>query len=749
MLLIRNKEDRGTLGQGLYGPAAGRASDGLKRHYFKKQMSHLDDGLNPRKKRTYFFFLIVPNLILCLAAVDAQQNQAQRVLRHDAAAVVKLVPVRVLDAEGRPVQGLRKGDFVLYDNKEIKTITEFEVHQSGETRIAAEAEAVAEIHIQPEANRKYFFVLDMQGSDVFGNSYAKKAVLEFVENRLKPGDEASVMTFGALTGLVLKQYLTSDLDKIKKAIRRSIEMGGGGGSGEGMTLVSGNVSGGEVDAEQERVIAEKLAAAAQAAAGGGEEEQAGVGKPVVFKVREVDDSPFSGGTGIQLDTAAGGWYARAARTKADFDTSMAELAKAMRYVSGSKSVVYFSMRTPGKDAGRLFAEANTTIYAINTNSIPEKGGGPGASLRREMKKRQGEALADFAEASGGHYFADVKEAKAIAKDVEALSGNYYVLGYYINPAWDGRLHQIKVEVKQAGLRVLVQKEYNDPRPFAQLSDLEKKLQLFDLALSDKPAAEEALDLPLRVLVGSMIKEANSAVLLKLTVDERTGVPPGKTEIFTFIFDRDHKIVLAERGEMNTIPHSQKTLFPYLLTKLQPGEYECRVVARDMETGQSAASRLPFTVPVQAAAPRMSLASPLILVPGKKAEFVRMARPKKEAKETASIINFYPFLPKNCAPVLDDLPPDVNKIWALLPVNRGAGQPFDADLEVKLVSADRGEEIPVTWRVIDSRKAEPATDFLLIEISVPGLKAGSLRLEFSVTDAKSGTTTSVNASFVQK
>jgi len=514
-----------------------------------------------------------------------------------------------------------------------------------------------------------------------------------------------------------------------------------------MNLAPGNVSGGEVDAEQ--VIAERRATIARVMAGGGEEEQVGGGRTVVIMGRGTDDSPFGSKTGIQLDVAGGGWYARAARTKADFDMSMSELAKATKYISGSKSVVYFSMRTPGKDVGRLFAEANTTIYTVNTNSVPEKGGGPGASIRREMKKRQGEALKDFAEASGGHYFADVKEAKTIAQDVEGLSGNYYVLGYYINPAWDGRLHRIKVEVKQPGVQVLVQEGYNDPKPFAQLSDLEKKLQLFDLALSDKPAATEALDLPVKVLFGSTMKEANSAVLLKLIVDERTGVPPGKTEIFTFIFDRDHKIVLGERGEMNTAPHAQKTLFPYLLTKIQPGEYECRVVARDMDTGQAAASRLSFTVPAPAAISRASLSSPLILVPGKKAEFVKMARTKKEEKETASIIRFYPFLPKNCAPLLDDLPPDVDKVWVLLPVNYGAGQPSEADLDVKLVRADDGEEIPVTWSVLDSRKAEPATVFLFIEIAVPGLKPGAHRLEFSVTDAKFGTKTSVNASLVKK
>jgi len=696
-----------------------------------------------RSKAQFVLFLAVSTLILSPAASDAPQNQAQQALRHDAAAVVKLVPVRVLDAEGRPVRGLRKEDFVLYDNDELKTITEFEVHESGETRIAAEAAAAAETQALPEAKRKYFFVLDMQGSGMFGNRDSKNAVLEFVENQLKSRDEASVLTFGALTGLVLRQYLTSDLDKIKKAIRRSIEMGGGGGGGVSMA------SGGGVDAGQEDDVVEERGGAGQEVAGGGLEGQAGGGKTVAIKGRLADDSPFGSRTGIQLDTAGGGAYARAARTKADFDMSMMELAKAMKYISGTKNVVYFSMRTPGKDVSRLFAEANTTIYTVNTNSVPAKGGGAGASRMREMKTRQGEALKDFAEASGGHYFADVKEAKTIAREVEVLSGNYYVLGYYIRPSWDGRLHQIKVNVKQPGLRVLAQVGYNDPKPFAALSDLEKKLQLFDLALSDKPVTTEALDLPVEVLFGSTMKEANTAVLLKLAVDEKTGVPPGKTELFAFIFDKDHKIVLGERGEMDSTPHAQKTLFPYLLTSLQPGEYEVRVLARDMGTGQSAASRLSFTVPAPAATSRMSLFSPLLMVPGKKAEFVRMSRQTKKEKEPMSIIRFYPFLPTNSTPLVGDLPPDADKVWVLLPLDYGTGEPVETNLDVKVVRAEGGEEITVDWGLIDMKEAEPGKDFLLIGIGLPGLKPGAYRLEFSLTEIKSGAKASATASFGKK
>lgn len=62
----------------------------------------------------------------------AAQAAAQRVPRQDAAAIIKLVAVRVLDAAGRPVTGLRKEDFLLTDNGARKVITEFESYVLGE-----------------------------------------------------------------------------------------------------------------------------------------------------------------------------------------------------------------------------------------------------------------------------------------------------------------------------------------------------------------------------------------------------------------------------------------------------------------------------------------------------------------------------------------------------------------------------------------------------------------------------------------
>jgi hypothetical protein len=72
--------------------------------------------------------------------------------------------------------------------------------------------------------------------------------------------------------------------------------------------------------------------------------------------------------------------------------------------------------------------------------------------------------------------------------------------------------------------------------------------------------------------------------------------PGKAEFYTFIFDKDHKTVQSPQSEIELAPHAQKTIYPYLTAALEPGEYECRFVARDTATGRAVIGRTFFKIP---------------------------------------------------------------------------------------------------------------------------------------------------------
>jgi hypothetical protein len=173
--------------------------------------------------------------------------------------------------------------------------------------------------------------------------------------------------------------------------------------------------------------------------------------------------------------------------KTDFEPRMFDLAETLKYVPGNKSLVLFSSRDLGaaaKSLGQSFAASGTPIYAVNTKNWIMMGW---LSPVKEKHLYLEHSLKDLALASGGEYFADIEAVSAIAGEVQALSANFYVLGYYIKENWDGKFHKVGVELEKPGYRVLAQAGYFSPKPFAEMSGFEKELHLFDLLYADRPA----------------------------------------------------------------------------------------------------------------------------------------------------------------------------------------------------------------------------------------------------------------------
>ncbi|UCE42259.1 MAG: hypothetical protein JSV17_04620 [Candidatus Aminicenantes bacterium] len=150
-------------------------------------------------------------------------SQSQRLPQHDAAAIIKLVTVRILDQKGQPVTDLKKEDFVLYDNGIKQDITEFEIHTlslegmkvrpSGETNDLVESKR--------GMNRRLLIFLDILGSDINGMDNAKEAALHFVDTKLRPGDEVGILGFSPTRGFLLQEYLTTDHERIRSVIKKT------------------------------------------------------------------------------------------------------------------------------------------------------------------------------------------------------------------------------------------------------------------------------------------------------------------------------------------------------------------------------------------------------------------------------------------------------------------------------------------------------------------------------------------------
>lgn len=146
------------------------------------------------------------------------QNQAPSQLKVASNLVVVRVVVR--DAHGKPVAGLQKEDFKLFDRGKKQTITQFEVAtsapQSGNL-LSAGATAQSAVVVPPSAMPQRFLALyvdDLNTSDA-DMIQARDAADHYLVGNLKPQDRVAIFT----SGKILSDF-TADLKQIHEALSK-------------------------------------------------------------------------------------------------------------------------------------------------------------------------------------------------------------------------------------------------------------------------------------------------------------------------------------------------------------------------------------------------------------------------------------------------------------------------------------------------------------------------------------------------
>ena len=649
------------------------------------------------------FALIAP------AGPSGQEQKQDRPLRHDASAIVKLITVRVLGPDGRPLAGLRKEDFRLYEDGQPRTITEFEVHsitQAGMTMTPAlppSGEAAG--RARGVTNRKLFFFLDQQASDRAGKDKAKSAALRFLETQVRPGDEVAVLGWYAMSGFYIREYLTSDEDRIRKAINGVTEAPPSPGQPVG-SLPD------DVDEGIPGSLAAQNAAATVAAKGNA---------PTRVEV---------GGGEIAPGTAA--------FQRGDFVLRLAEIAEIFKTIPGHKSLILFTARDFGPEAerlGRLFGAAGTAVYSVNTQDWKM-----GPLLTKVKYIWTNHSLKDLSAASGGKYFADINDAAGIARDVQDLTGNYYVLGYYIKDSWEGKYHKIKIEVAQPEARVLVQDGFSDSKPYDRMSNFEKDIHLLDLLWSDRPSSSFlplAID-PLVVIADGKIE---GCFLTRWEAGTKTGPPEAPVEVFALLRDGKGEILISSKWNVDLTSYKGRTVCAYLTNSLRTGSHEFRLVVRNRLTGDSRVGRCLFDV-ASPPAEGILLSSPLLFETGPAVSFLslptgpRKASKGKPATAGPSLMNLYHLIPKEGSPVVGELSPGTRRLIAVLPFEIKpllAGDTPILSVEAKLISLLNGSETPLEVEIRDHVTYKESPDILAVDLVLGDVAPGRYDLEITVED----------------
>lgn len=644
------------------------------------------------------------------AGPSGQETRQDRPLRHDAAAVVKLIAVRVLGPEGRPVAGLSKGDFRLFEDGQPKTITEFEVHAITPAGMTLEPPAPpsgqAAAWAAGAMNRKLFFFFDQQASDRAGKDKALAAALRFLDAEIRPGDEVAILGWYAMSGFFIREYLTTDMDRVRIALKGTIEAA----PSPSEPVVQPPDS---VDEGAEGIVARNVAELM------GTKSQTGVASPV------------PGGSGIVAPGTA-------AFQRGDFVPRLAGIAEIFKVIPGQKSLILFTARNMGPDAdrlGRIFGAVGTAVYAVNTQDW--KTGPLGTKFKYIWKDH---SLQDIAAASGGRYFADINDPAAIARDLQDLTGNYYVLGYYVQDSWEGKYHKIRIEVDKPGARVLVQDGFADSKPFDRMTDFEKDVQLLDLLWSESPPAGLP-SLPIDPLIVRAGETAQACLLSEWEAGAGSGPSAAPVDVIALVRDGNGDILLSRKWEVDLTPYRGQAIWAYLTVPLPAGPKELRMVIRDRANGDSCVARSRFDV----AAPSAESIRPgslLLFEPGPAASYLRLptgpskARKGKPAPPGPSLQGLYRLIPKKGSPVVGELPAGTPRVTAVLPLEirpLGTDDTPVLSVEAKLVSLTDGGERPLDVEIRDHLSSEGLPDILAVDVLFGDIPAGRYDLVLAVED----------------
>ncbi len=630
-------------------------------------------------------------------------------VRRQAGVTLKLLEVYVTDDKGAPVLDLQASDFRVFDEGRPQTISAFERHLRGPAvAVSGAAAAPAGRDVRALLDRKLVFFFDLNSNSFEGMRAARNAALSFLETQVQPGDQVAVLSFQFIRGLTLHEYFTSDHDRVRAAVRSF--RGVPGRDTQGFSTLGGEALGMEAMNQKDVAVAR---------------------------------APTGPGVGSR------------------FTNAMKNLAQALAHVPGRKSLVFFSLGygeavvrpvvgDDFRDMGRALSTAGVPVLTVDTTA------GEPRFYRDPLPET---SLAALARMTGGAYLGGVDSPENVARRIQNATGDYYVLGYTIQATTDGRFHPVRVEVIRPGRRVRAQEGYYNPRPFVELSPVEKHLQLVDLAFGDRGYFGDHLDVPAAAVPFSGSGAGGAAALLAeipvVTIRQAVG---DRTEVFMTAFDAERTAVSTERAEVDwsKVPGDAAVL--YSIAELPPGRYDIRIILRNTETGMGAvgACEVEVSAPAEAA---FALDPPFLLREGRSPAFIHIERAKTGADGSRSgttergaapsspdLAGLFPFPLEEYRPLAGEVEKGMTSVDALLRSRRSGTDLPPLWFSARWISEPDGAAADANVEVAGTMNRE-GMELYLLRIAKPDLAPGRYTLSIEAEDPASDSTREVRSSTV--
>jgi VWFA-related protein len=563
----------------------------------------------------------------------------------------------VLDAEGRPVSGLTRDDFVVREDGRPRAIESFEaisLRPEPEEVAPAPAPVVATNTAPPEQSGRAFAVLvDDLGISRQETPAVRHAVRDFIDHDLVDGDE---VTLGSTSGsawwsaripegeddlrAVLERVEGSRVDTLQTDLMTEYEafwivnheIGGQNPMSTGDMLLLGNIrerviqrwmSRGQCGDPSHNMVG-NCAGMVQAAATSIDAARRDRDRHTLDAVRRAFDAlaPVHGRTSLLLFSPG---------FVQDKDLPLAQVTAASRE---AHTAVYFV------DARGVMTDAG-----IGDASAPELLGDPGQQNRLSYEQRNLTTLGaqDLADDTGGFSVRNTNDLAGAARRIADESRVFYLLGF--RASGEGSADQwrkLEVEVRRPGLKVRARRGYTlrsaaigpAPSPRGKKNDKKEKKGKGESVPEPAPAVKAILGsvhtvagIPLRAMVyvlepmgiGALhVRVAAELDARRLVLRESGGERVADLDIAVTATQRDTGRGFLHNDQVEMAVKGDEPLGWRGLVRefqLPPGVHQVRVVVRDRSSGKMGAVTQRFEVPFPG---ELRISTPILtdqLVPG--------------------------------------------------------------------------------------------------------------------------------------
>jgi len=558
-----------------------------------------------------------------------------------------LVVVRVVvrDAQGKPVKGLRKEDFKLFDSGKEQPIVQFEAESAVELPsppvVARKPEqAVAALSSALPGRFLALYFDDLYTSDL-DMIQVRRAADEYLAAHLQPTDRVAIFSSGAM----LSDF-TSDPKQIHEALSRLRASGRAPAPGHDCPDLSDyqalemTKTAGRVDLNNPWNTGDAWGLAFQEAS-------------------QRDCLPCRGSCPLPARIANKSFLLNRAFTVMGQDeiltrSILQELEEVVKYTSqmpGQRTVIFgspgFLLADDQFRLERIIDQALRLQVVISSLDpigllvlmrqvdaslpyIPSGGAAAGAMHRLDQNREvvAGDVLAQVAEGTGGEYFHNNNDLRAGLGRLAGSPGAYILAFAPKDLKPDGKIHELKVALveKETGYSIQARRSYFAPRNEAEAKAEAKEVeassaadqgqeQIREALLSKTEIAQFPVGLDAKVSQGQ--GETRELSLLshvdpKSLHFQKEGDHNLDTLTFVFgVFDQKGNLVIAQQRHANVdvadgqLPEFLKAgISVDMAFQLKPGSYRIREVVTDSEQRQTALSRnvdIPKIIPATPAA----------------------------------------------------------------------------------------------------------------------------------------------------